>query len=227
MSPSEAAGRRRAAAVAGHQGDTATARAAIADPDAGVRATAFGALARLGVLDRHDLLAALGDGDAGVRRRGAELAARVRPGDDDLDAAVLGLLADDDATVAETAAWALGERYEPDPDTGARLQLTPPAVLDALARAATGHDDALTREAAVAALGAIGEPTSLDALLIAADDKPAVRRRAAIALVTHLDDPRAVATLQRLATDRDWQVRDAVDILLADLDLPEPPATGP
>ena len=53
--------RRRAAAVAGHLGDTATARGLLHDPDPDVRATALGALHRAGALERDELLDALGD----------------------------------------------------------------------------------------------------------------------------------------------------------------------
>ena len=66
----------RAAALAGHVGDAATARRLVASPHAEVRAAALGALARLGddtlgpaVLD------GLADGAAGVRRRAVELTA--------------------------------------------------------------------------------------------------------------------------------------------------------
>ena len=64
--------RRRKAAVAGHRGDEPTARALLDDADAGVRATALGALARAGALQAADLQRALADVDAGVRRRACE-----------------------------------------------------------------------------------------------------------------------------------------------------------
>ena len=73
--------------------------------------------------------------------------------------------------MAEAAAFALGEHPS-----------ATPRVIAALGRAATGHDDALVREAAVAALGAIGDPSALPVVLAACDDKPAVRRRAVLAL---------------------------------------------
>ena len=41
--------------------------------------------------------------------------------------------------------------------------------------------DPLAREAAVAALGAIGHPDGLPAILAATSDKPAIRRRAVLA----------------------------------------------
>ena len=49
------------------------------------------------------------------------------------------------------------------------------------------------REAAVAALGAIGDDRGLDAILAATTDKPAIRRRAVLALAPFVDPehPRA------------------------------------
>ncbi|HXN59491.1 MAG TPA: HEAT repeat domain-containing protein, partial [Acidimicrobiales bacterium] len=78
---------------------------------------------------------------------------------------------------------------------------------------ATGHDDTRCREAAVAALGAIGDPAGLHAVLAALDDKPTVRRRATVALAG-FDDPRVEPALRRAAEDRDWQVRQAAEELL-------------
>ena len=84
---------------------------------------------------------------------------------------------------------------------------------------AGGHahgGDALVREAAVAALGAIGDERGLDAILAATTDRPAIRRRAVLALAPFVDPaaPRAAevaAALQRAAADRDWQVRQAAE----------------
>ncbi|MDP1806969.1 MAG: hypothetical protein Q8K72_17470, partial [Acidimicrobiales bacterium] len=63
------ASRRRAAAIAGHAGDEAGARALLADPDPAVRATALGALGRLGRAGVADVEAALADPSPEVRRR--------------------------------------------------------------------------------------------------------------------------------------------------------------
>jgi HEAT repeat protein len=79
---------------------------------------------------------------------------------------------------------------------------------------AAEHEDALCREAAVAALGAIGDEAGLPALLAATTDKPAVRRRAVLALAP-FEGPDVDAALQRALTDRDWQVRQAAEDLLA------------
>jgi HEAT repeat protein len=188
--------RRRAAALAGHRGDDATARAALADEAPGVRATALGALARMGRLGDDDLRAALADADPGLRRRACELAAR-HP-----DVALLPALADRDPAVVEAAAWALGEQGHTDD-----------ATVDALAAVATDHADPLCRESAVAALGALGAPRGLPAVLRATEDKPAVRRRAVLALAP-FDGPDVDAALRRALEDRDWQVRQAAEDLL-------------
>ena len=181
--------RRRDVALAGHRGDVATVRAALADADALVRATALGALARAGALSADDLERAATDDDPGVRRRVAEAAAAADP--PGAVTPVLALLDDADATVVEVAAWACGELTGLDADA----QL---AAVDRLARLATDHDDALVREAAVAALGAIGDPGGLPAILAATHDKPAVRRRAVIALAP-FDGPEVDAALDQRA----------------------------
>lgn len=115
------------------------------------------------------------------------------------------LLSDADPSVVEVAAWASGERG---PEAGGE------AVPD-LVRIATGHEDALCREAAVAALGAIGHADGLPAILAATTDRPAVRRRAIIALAP-FEGPEVDEALRRALTDRDWQVRQAAEDLLAD-----------
>jgi HEAT repeat protein len=185
-------------ALAGHKGDPATARAALADPDAGLRVTAIGALERLGVLGASDIEAGLADPATSVRRRACEAAART-PGD--RPPSLRPALADEDATVVEVAAWASGEREPPEP-----------GVVELLATLATTHDDALVREAAVAALGAIGEPAGLPAILRATDDKATVRRRAVLALAP-FEGPEVDAALAAARDDRDWQVRQAAEDL--------------
>ena len=110
-------------------------------------------------------------------------------------------LDDGDPLVVVGAAWFLGERRHR------------PAVA-ALVATAKGHADMRCREAAVAALGAIGDPAGLPAVLeAAARDKPTVRRRATVALAG-FDDPSVEPALRVAAADRDWQVRQAADELL-------------
>ena len=198
----EVARRRRAVALAGHNDDEATARAALDDPAGIVRATALRALARTMRVTAHDIGAGLADADPVVRKAACQLAAAAR----DID--VLPLLTDPDSGVAEMAAWALGEQQRD--DAGA---------IAALSDMAGRHDDALCREAAVAALGAIGHPDGLPAILNACQDKPAVRRRAVLALAP-FDGPDVDAALEAALADRDWQVRQAAE----DLTTPGPDA---
>ncbi len=188
---------RRDVAIAGHTGDVAMARAGLASADERVRASALTALNRLGLLDDQDVAVALGDTSPLVRRRACELAAH-RPGVD-----LLPALADADDTVVELAAFACGER-------GA--EGAAPEVVARLATLAVDHADALVREAAVAALGALEAPGGLPAILAATRDKPAIRRRAVIAL-TPFEGPDVADALERARSDRDWQVRQAAEDL--------------
>lgn len=188
--------RRRRTVVAGHQGDVGAARAALDDPEATVRAAALGALERLGQLADADLAAATEDDDPRVRRRAAELAAH-HPA-----VALAPLLADAEPLVVEAACWASGERARTDP-----------AALDPLVEVAGGHDDPLCREAAVAALGALGHERGLPAILAATRDRPAVRRRAVLALAPFEGDE-VDRALRRALEDRDLQVRQAAEDLL-------------
>ena len=186
---------RREVALAGHRGDEVGARSGLSAEDGGVRATALGALARMDRLTDDDLTAALADHDPSVRRRAAELAK------DHPEVALVETLNDADPFVAEAAAFALGER-------DARVE-----VIDALAGCARDHRDALVREAAVAALGALGDERGLPAILAATTDKPAVRRRAVLALAP-FEGPEVDDALQRALNDRDWQVRQAAEDLI-------------
>jgi HEAT repeat protein len=188
--------RRREAAIAGHRGDAAAARRYLSDPDPTVRATALGALVRCGDVTDDDLRAALADDAPAVRARAAELTA-ARPGP--AGPGLRDLLADPDPAVVESAAWASGER-----------QPAEPAIVGALTRVATGHEDPLCREAAVAALGAIGDPDGLPAILAATRDRPPIRRRAVLALAP-FDGPEVDEALTRALADRDWQVRQAAE----------------
>ena len=194
------AARRRAAAVAGHTADRVTARRLCSDPDPSVRSAAIGALARLDALTHDELASALKDPDATVRRRAAEVAATNAGG------SLLALLHDDDDSVVEVAAFALGERRPP--EAGA---------VEALSAIAVEHHDPLCRESAVAALGALGDPAGLPAILSACNDKPTVRRRAVIALAP-FDGPEVTAALGRARNDRDRQVRQSAE----DLSAPPP-----
>jgi HEAT repeat protein len=195
--------RRRETVVAGHRGDEATARRSLTDPEAIVRAAAVGALARLGALRTADVLEALGDPDPAVRRRACLEAGSLRgPGSRSaLPVALRACLGDPDPVVVESAAWTLGERK----DRGS---------VTALSSVASEHHEALCREGAVAALGAIGDPAGLAAVLARLDDRPPVRRRAVVALAA-FEGPDVERALRRCLEDRDWQVRQAAEALLA------------
>jgi HEAT repeat protein len=185
--------------IAGHRGDAATPRRALGSADPRVREVALGALARAGCLDRETVARVLReDPDAGVRRRACDLAATL-PFSRPLLSALVAALGDPDALVVEAACWALGE--------------SPSAPVDELARTARAHPDARAREAAIAAIGSIGDPRGLPAVLDALGDRPTVRRRAVVALAA-FDGEEVQTALRHAAADRDWQVREAAEILL-------------
>ncbi|HXW38894.1 MAG TPA: HEAT repeat domain-containing protein, partial [Acidimicrobiales bacterium] len=116
-------------------------------------------------------------------------------------ASLLAVARDDDALVVEAACWALGERGQWVPGG------------DELATVVRSHPDARCREAALGALGAIGDARGLQAVLDALEDKPTVRRRAAVALAA-FEGPAVESALARCLQDRDWQVREAAETLL-------------
>ena len=187
--------RRQAVIVAGHSGDAATALDHLADADPAVRVAALGALDRLGELTDTQLTAAFDDESPEVRRRTAELAGK-HP-----DISLLRLLGDTDGTVVEVAVWACGEQETVGDD-----------VLDRLIESATKSDEPLVREAAAAALGAIGDERGLPAILAACVDKPNIRRRAVLALAP-FDGPDVDLAIEQALADRDWQVRQAAEDL--------------
>ena len=173
------------------------------DVDPRVRAAALGALVRAAPLDATaPWLDALDDTAPIVRRRAAELAPAL-PVDVQIARSLVDALDDDDVTVIEAVAWSLGELDETARAAGA---------VAALADVTRTHRDALAREAAVAALGALGDPDALPAILAACRDKPAVRRRAVLALAPFVG-PEVDAAIDAALTDRDWQVRQAAEDL--------------
>jgi HEAT repeat protein len=177
---------------------------AVADPgaDPRVRAAALGALVRGAAVRvaRRAWTGAAADPVAGVRRRAAELTPHVAT---PAVRVVVALVADSDPLVAETACWAAGEMTWTD---GARRRVV------AAVSAAAGHPDPLVRESAVAALGALGDPAGLPAILAGCADRPAVRRRAVLALAP-FEGPEVDAALGAALTDPDWQTRQAAEDL--------------
>jgi hypothetical protein len=136
--PADEITRRFAATAAGIGHDEKTVRRLLADHSAQVRAAAIAALVEMGGATADDVRRALSDPDARVRRATCELAGRLAHAD------FTPLLADDDPAVVEAAAFAVGE-------TGDRRGCP------RLSEIARSHPDPLCREAAVAALGAIGD----------------------------------------------------------------------
>lgn len=197
---------RRQIARAGHAGDAERARAALRHHDPVVRQLALGAVNRCAALTDDDLRDGLDDPDVGVRRRAA---AFVATSAGDADPLLTIALRDSDASVVEIAAWASGEREQ-----------VSDAILHRLIDLATQSDEALVREAAVAALGAIGDERGLPAILHGCTDKPAIRRRAALALAP-FDTPEAIAALRTALKDHDWQVRQSAEDVIRAAGLDE------
>jgi HEAT repeat protein len=199
----------RAAAAAGSGRSSRPARGKIAalvllatdDPEPRVRAAALGAVLRNAGRSTAERVwrTAATDIDTSVRRRAAELAPTVV-----VPLSPLLALTDREWSVVEAAAWAVGEVQWS--STNRRR------AVRALADLTTGHDDPLVREAAVAALGAIGDPAALSTVLSATRDRPAVRRRAVLALAP-FEGSEVDAALEAALTDPDWQVRQAAEDL--------------
>jgi HEAT repeat protein len=183
----------RAAVIAGHRADEPAARRAIGDADPTTREFGYAALHRMECLTDSDLAAAIIDPAPAVRRRAALIAAQVPSAD------LAPLLLDTDSTVVEAAAWAAGEHAA-----------ATDHIVEQLVHLGTASTDALVREAAVAALGAIGDERGLPAILAGCRDKPAIRRRAVLALAP-FDGPEVEAALAAALTDHDWQVRQSAE----------------
>ncbi len=118
------------------------------------------------------------------------------------DVPLVASLHDPESSVVEAAAWAAGEQETADD-----------RVVERLVELATGAADPLVREAAVAALGAIGDERGLPAILAGCADKPNIRRRAVLALAP-FEGPEVEAALAAALEDRDWQVRQAAEDLV-------------
>ena len=159
----------------------------------------------MGSLRAEDLVGALADTAPSVRRRACDLAGR--NGLAEVAGALELALKDAEAAVVEAACYALGE-------LGPALSVRTAECAAALAATAVTHDELLCREAAVAALGSLGHPGGLPAVLAALQDKPAVRRRAVVALAA-FDGPAVDEALASVAEGRDWQARQIAEDLLS------------
>lgn len=178
------------------QGDLALAREAFTNPDPRVRASSIAVLSENNELDDELVTVALADIHPTVR------ASLARAAFSNKAVPIVRLLNDQDSRVVEVACWAAGEREESED-----------VVVEMLSTIALDHDDALCRESAVAALGAIGDSRGLESILQATQDIATVRRRAVIALAPF--EGQAVSDALEVAlTDRDWQVRQAAEDIL-------------
>ena len=192
--------RRINAALAGHRGEASRARDLLVDPDATTRRIALGALERLKGLTAGELRVALEDSNVSVRRRAVEIAAQ-RP-----EVKIDSYLQDPDASVADMAAFSLGEREEI-------------AAVNELAKMASEHLDDLCRESAVAALGALAATKGADraailiCLLNAMSDRAQIRRRAVLGLF-QFEEPEAQQAIEAALIDKDRQVRAVASELL-------------
>jgi HEAT repeat protein len=168
------------------------------------RILALRGVVRQRLVTSDDWKSALRDPDVEVRREALNQIAHVEIVEDDVYAALLHCLEDEDALVVDGAVFALGEHLYV-------------AAVETMCVIASSHDDARCRESAIAALGAIGDDRARPTILGALDDKPPVRRRAIVALA-NFEGPDIDEALERASQDRDWQVRAAVNQLGRDED---------
>ena len=177
------------------EGDLSLAREFFSDGDPRVRASSIAVLSENDALDESLIALGLSDGHPLVRMSMARAAAQ------NSSISVLTLLSDEDPAVVEIACWAAGEQTERND-----------SIIEALSGIALEHEDALCRESAVAALGALGDVRGLESILEATQDIATVRRRAVIALAP-FEGQAVTDALQLALSDRDWQVRQAAEDL--------------
>ena len=177
------------------EGDLSLARELCGDGDPRVRASSVAVLSENDALDESLIALGLSDPHPLVRMAVARAAAQ------NSSISVLELLSDEDSSVVEIACWAAGEQTEHND-----------SLIEALSAIALEHEDALCRESAVAALGALGDVRGLGSILEATQDIATVRRRAVIALAP-FEGQAVTDALQLALSDRDWQVRQAAEDL--------------
>ena len=177
------------------EGDLSLARELCGDGDPRVRASSIAVLSENDALDESLIALGLSDPNPLVRMTVARAAAQ------NSSISVLELLNDEDSSVVEIACWAAGEQTEHND-----------SIIEALSGIVLEHEDALCRESAVAALGALGDARGLESILKATKDIATVRRRAVIALAP-FEGQAVTDALQLALSDRDWQVRQAAEDL--------------
>ena len=187
--------RRKQLVQLAREGDLSLAREFFSDGDPRVRASSVAVLSENDALDESLIALGLSDPHPLVRMAVARAAAQ------NSSISVLELLSDEDSSVVEIACWAAGEQTEHND-----------SLIEALSAIALEHKDALCRESAVAALGALGDVRGLESILEATQDIATVRRRAVIALAP-FEGQAVTDALQLALSDRDWQVRQAAEDL--------------
>lgn len=186
--------KRLAVIMAAYQNNLDTALIGLTDEDPRVRASSLTSLNKLGKLDDTTLSEILTDPSPLVRRRGCEISAQYPK------VSLASTLSDSSPYVVEMALWAEGERAES-------------TDIELISKIASDHSESFVREAAVAALGAIGDERGIDVILNAMNDRPNVRRRAVVAMASY-DDQRVTDVLRQACKDRDWQVRQIAEDLI-------------
>ena len=177
------------------EGDLSLAREFFSDGDPRVRASSIAVLSENDALDESLIALGLSDCHPLVWMSMARAAAQ------NSSISVLTLLSDEDPAVVEIACWAAGEQTEHND-----------SIIEALSGIVLEHEDALCRESAVAALGALGDVRGLESIIEATQDIATVRRRAVIALAP-FEGQAVTDALQLALGDRDWQVRQAAEDL--------------
>ena len=186
--------------------------------------------------EREELVALIGDPasflkhDDAVLRRMATTALSADASNEAFED-VIRLLSDEDSAVRAAAAEKLGvcghrsiehlASAEADREPKVREavataygELRQPSVIPWLVEVGKSDPDRTVKEAAVAALGAIGEDAAIDPLLMFITDGPPQVRRRAIAAITVFDDPRIEPAIQRAALDRNSGVREAAEMVV-------------
>ncbi len=181
-------------AVAARRQEASTILASANSPCGKIRAAAIKALVGDDEKVTAAIKSAFSDPDPAVRVAAA-YASISRP-----NLNVTKLLGDPNPDVVETACFAAGEIAE----DGNRNLLEDIAMT---------HPSPTCRESAIAALGVLGSPESLEIIIAALADKPYIRRRAVLALAA-FDDPRAEEAIEKCLLDRDHQVRQLAEDLL-------------
>lgn len=156
---------------------------------------ALGALHRIGAFDARSLPQLLRSENAAIRYRSLDL---IENADFDL----LPYLEDDDDLLVEFVCNTIAEHKPTDAN-----------VVDALASVARNHDVSICREAAIAALGSLGDEAAIPTILAGLEDRAPVRRRAVIAL-SPFSGPEVDDALRAATEDRDRQVRQIAEDLL-------------